>query len=188
MFPPQFLSSYCIFAATVSAFRSSQEIAATVPEQKAIVDAFKKATQGMSYREQKAFIEYGQCLFHLPKESRRDELNRYSAEVALDHALGKRGAWLIDDGSIIIVDEFIIRSGIGQDVLTQKLLERRIFKMPDWVHLVWGDDYFPAFFADSRYDLNSLETVSMALRATYNGIRKYRFFTTSDSSLGTPND
>lgn len=183
MFSPQFLSSYCFFSAAVNTFQNSPEMARTVPEQKTVVNAFKKATQGMSEQDKKDFVDYMQCLLHLPKNFERDEFDRYSIEYELDRVLAKRGDCLIDEGHIILVDEFINRTGTSQDALAQKLRERRIFKMPDWVHLVWGDDYFPAFFADSRYDLDSLETVSKALRA-YNGIRKYRFFTTSDPSLG----
>lgn len=183
MLSPQFLSSYCFFTAAVSIFQNSPEMAKTGPEQKAVVSAFKRATLGMSEKDQKALIEYIQRLLHLPKDFERDEFDRYSTEHELDRVLAKRGDCLIDEGHIILVDEFINRTGTSQEVLAQKLRERRIFKMPDWVHLVWGDDYFPAFFADSRYELESLESVSKVLRA-YDGIRKYRFFTTSEPSLG----
>lgn len=183
MFPTQFLSSYCIFSAAVSAFQNTSEETRLAPEQREVKNAFKKATLGMSEKDEAAFIQYVQRLFQQPKNFESNRFELYFAEHKLDHALAKNGGSLIDEGAIIIVDDFIQATGIGQEALAQKLRERRIFKMPDWVHLVWGDDYFPAFFADSQYDLCSLEAVSKALRA-YNGIRKYRFFTTSDPSLG----
>lgn len=183
MFPTQFLSSYCIFSAAVSAFRNTPEETRLVPEQREVKNAFKKATQGMSKKDEAAFIQYVQRLFQQPKNFESDRFDRYFAEHKLDHALAKSGGSLIEEGAIIIAGDFITATGISQETLAKKLRERLIFKMPDWVYLVWGDDYFPAFFADSQYDRCSLEAVSKALRA-YNGIRKYRFFTASDPNLG----
>jgi hypothetical protein len=178
----QFLSSYCFFTAAVSAYQNTPENERAVPDQRAIVRAFKKATDGMSEKDQKPFIEYVQYLLQQPEDFKREEFARDFAKLWLDRELGKKGAKLIDGGGIVPVAEFIVRANTNHEVLTQKLRERRIFKMPEWVNCVWSEDYYPAFFADPRYDLALLETVSKALRAD-NGAAKFRFFTTPNAEL-----
>lgn len=182
MLSSQFLSSHCIFAAAVNAFRNASEEARAAPEQRAVVNAFKNAMQGLSKDEEVGVVEYLQRLLQIPGNLESDKRKLNSAEHQIDFKLAKKGGVLIDGGNIILGDELISRTGWSQEVLEQKIHERKIFKMPHWVEYVWGDDYFPAFFADSRYDLDSLETVSKALRA-YDGLRKYRFFTTPDPML-----
>jgi hypothetical protein len=47
---------------------------------------------------------------------------------------------------------------------------------------IFGEELYPAFFVDSKYERSSLEAVSMALRASP-GERKYRFFITPSPLL-----
>lgn len=183
MFSTRFLSSYCLFTAAVSAYRNTPEEVRAAPEHKAVVQAFKKATLGMSEKDKTAFIEYVLSLLHQPEDFRRDKCQRDRGEANLDRELGERGDWLVDDGSIISEAELIKRTGISHEVLAKKLRERRIFQLVDRYFPVWSDGYFPAFFADSKFDRGLLEIVSQALGAE-NGTRKYRFFTTPDPTLG----
>jgi hypothetical protein len=183
MYSTRFLSSYCLFTAAVSAFRSAVHLDRSDADTKAIADAFKKATAGMSEKDQKSVLEYLRWLIDQPRRFELIKIDRSSAERDLDYKLAKRGGWLIDDGGIIPADEFMARTGLTEEVLAEKVRERRLFKMPSCVDLVWSEVYYPSFFADPSFDPTLLEAASQALRAA-NGVRKYRFFTTPDPELG----
>ncbi|MCC7682775.1 hypothetical protein [Janthinobacterium sp. FW305-128] len=143
----------------------------------------------MPQQDEKKFLEYAQELLRLPGKFQDAATRRRIAQWGLDLAIAKAGGSLIDDGSIIFIDEFLHRTGLSRDMFAQKLKDRKIFKMPSRVELVWEKTYVPAFFADAKFDLNALEVISKALR-TCNGIQKYRFFTTAVATLGnqTPLD
>lgn len=183
MFSSQFLSSYCVFSAAVSAYRGTPEDARNAPEDKTIADAFGKATAGMSKKEQAALLLFVLRLIQQPETFSRNKYYRENLEWALDQDLRKRISWLIEDEQVLIEAKFLARAGITSESLSQKLRERRVFSIPEWLHKDLGEEYYPAFFVDRQYDASLLETVSMALRASP-GARKYRFFTTPDPALG----
>ncbi|MDN2713665.1 hypothetical protein [Janthinobacterium sp. SUN120] len=186
---PQFLSSYGLFKTALSAFLETPEEVRSSPSERDVISAFKCATQGLPKQDEKKFLEYAQEVLRLPGKLQDATTRRRTAQWGLDLAIAKDGANLIDDGSIIFIDEFLRRTGLSIDMFAQKLKDRKIFKMPSRVELVWGKTYVPAFFADAKFDLDALEVVSKALR-TCNGIEKYRFFTTTVAKLGnqTPLD
>lgn len=183
MFSSQFLSSYCVFSAAVSAYRGMPEDARSAPEDKTVADAFGKATAGMSKKEQAALLLFVLRLIQQPEAFARNKYHRENLEWALDQELGKQILRLIEDGHVLIEADFLTRAGITKENLSQKLHERRLFSIPEWIHKDLGEEYYPAFFVDPQYDASLLETVSMALRAS-SGARKYRFFTTPDPALG----
>ena len=178
----QFLSSYCIFSAAVSAFHGSQQPAGADLDSQAVANAFKKATTGMSRPELTRLTEYLQWLIEQPGFVARDRSRAYFAEFSLDHTLARRGGNLIEEGSLITAAELMERTGTGEERLAELVSERRVFKMPDWTASVYGEDYYPCFFAESKYDWTSLTTVSKALLGA-DGARKFRFFTTPSPDL-----
>jgi hypothetical protein len=176
MFSSKFLSSYCFFASAVATFRNTTHTDIGDPESEVVANAFKRATAGMSKQDRTSFIEHMQWLLAEPLRCERDRRERYIAELEADDRVAKSGGQLIDGGKIISATDFIARTGMTEDILALKVRENRIFKIPNWVDVVWSEEYYPAFFADSKYDLNLLETVSLALRDS-DGVQKYRFFT-----------
>lgn len=180
---PTFLSSYSLFKSAVQTFREMPEDARSALIERDVMSAFKFATQGLPPHDEKKFLEYAQGLFRLPRTLHEDASRRRMVHWRLDLAIAKNGENLIDDGSIIFIEEFLRRTGLSEDAFAQKLKERKIFKMPSRVQFVWAKTYVPAFFADTKLDLSGLERASQALRAC-NGIEKYRFFTTAVSTLG----
>ncbi|MEM4987221.1 hypothetical protein V8G57_07440 [Collimonas sp. H4R21] len=182
MFSSQFLSSYYFFSSAVWTFRDIGQADSSTSGNKAVVDAFKKATSSMSKQDRATFIEYMQWLSAEPARFERERRERDIAELEADDRVAKSGGQLIDKGRIISAIDFLARTGMTEDVLALKVSERRIFKIPDWVDVVWSEEYYPAFFADSQYDLGMLETISQALRDA-DGVRKYRFFTSPDLEL-----
>ncbi len=184
MFSSQFLSSYCVFSAAVSAYRGMPEAARNAPEDKIVANAFGKATAGMSKKEQAALLLFVLRLIQQPEAFTRSKHHRENLELALDRELRKQISWLIEDEQVLIEADFLARAGITSENLSKKLRERRVFNIPEWIHRDLGEEYYPAFFVDPQYDASLLETVSMALRASP-GARKYRFFITPDPALGS---
>lgn len=182
MFSSQFLTSYCVFSAAVAAYQGMPEVARNLPDDKTVADAFSKATAGMSKKEQAALLRYVLRLIQRPEAFERNKYHRENLEWALDQELGRQIETLIEDDHVLIETDFLARAGITKQTLSQKLRERRVFSIPKWVHKDESEEYYPAFFVDPRYNASLLETVSMALRASPDA-RKYRFFTTPDSSL-----
>jgi len=186
---PQFLSSYGLFKSALNAFLETPEEVRSAPSERDVISAFKCVTQGLPKQDEKKFLEYAQEVLRLPGKLQDAATRRRTAQWSLDLAIARNGANLIDDGSIIFIDEFLRRTGLSTDMFAQKLKDRKIFKMPSRVEFVWGETYVPAFFADAKFDLNALEVISKALQ-TCDGIEKYRFFTTAVATLGhqTPLD
>ena len=180
---PIFLSSYCLFKSALQAFLEAPEGARSTLSERDVMSAFKCAIQGLPPHEEKKFLEYAQEVLRLPGKFHEAASRRRMAQWRLNLAIAKNGENLIDDGSIIFIDEFLRRTGLSDDVFAQKLKDRKIFKMPSRVQFVWAKTYVPAFFADTKFDLCALERSTQALRAC-NGIEKYRFFTTAVSTLG----
>lgn len=183
MFSSQFLDSYSFFTAAISAFRRTPDDVRAAPDEKTVADAFSKATAGMPKKEQAAVLLYALRLIQQPQQFAADKFHRESIEWALDRELAKQFPAIINDKRILIEADFLAQGRLTKESLSQKLHERRIFSIPEWVHGEQGEEYYPAFFVDPQYDASLLETVSATLRASH-GARKYRFFTTPDPTLG----
>lgn len=183
MFSSQFLTSYSFFAAAVAAYQSMPEDARRSPEVKTVADAFNKATAGLSKHEQTALLLFMLRLIQRPGEYKQNRVHQYKIESSRDKDIAKQFPQIVNDELIITESEFLARAGITREDLSQKLRERRIFSIPEWIHKDPGEDYYAVFFVDPRYNRSSLETVSMALRASPDE-RKYRFFTTPAPVLG----
>lgn len=180
---PTFLSSYSLFKSALQTFREMPEDARSALSERDVMSAFKCATHGLPPHDEKKFLEYAQGLLRLPGTLHEAASRRRMVEWKANLAIAKSGETLIDDGSIIFIEEFLRRTGLSQDAFAQKLKDRKIFRMSSRVQFVWGETYVPAFFADAKFDLFALERASQALRAC-NAIEKYRFFTTAVSTLG----
>lgn len=176
MFSPQFLTFYCFFKAAVAAYQSTPEDARNSLEGKTVADAFNKAIAGCSKKDQTALLQFLLRLIQQPEEFNQNRYHREKIESALDREIATQFREIVKDEHLIIEADFLARAGITKEDLLRKLRERRIFSIPQWIHKEEGDEYYPAFFVDSQYDISLLETVSMTLRAL-SGARKYRFFT-----------
>jgi hypothetical protein len=182
MFSSQFLTSYCVFSAAVSAYRGMPEETRNALEDKTVADAFSKATTGMSKKDQTALLQFVLKLIQQPEQFSQNAFQISNIEFALDRAIGNQYPEIANEKRILIEAEFLARAGITKVGLSQKLRERRIFSIPEWVHKDKGEEYYPAFFVEPHYDPTLLEAVSITLR-TSSGARKYRFFTTPDPTL-----
>ncbi|SMP51841.1 hypothetical protein [Noviherbaspirillum suwonense] len=177
MFSSLFLTSYCFFTAAVTAYQRTPEDVRGVPDVKTVADAFGRATAGLSKDEQTALLLFVLRLIQQPEEFNQNKSHRDKIESTLDREIAKQFPEIVNDKRIIVESEFLARAGFTKEDLSQKLRERRIFSIPEWVHKDPGEKYYAAFFVDPQYDRLSLEAVSMALRASPDE-RKYRFFTT----------
>lgn len=79
---------------------------------------------------------------------------------------------------IVAKDEFIALPGIRRRWVNEALRARRLFSLKD----PSGLEYFPAFFADERYDRRALGKVVQALEGLPDE-SKYYFFTRNSSRL-----
>ena len=175
----QFLSSYCVFSAAVGAFRAGLPPGRADADSKAVAKAFKEATKGLARSDLASITEYLHWITTEPGCVKSNLTQTYR----LDRALGRRGRELIDDGTLITATELCLRVGFTEARLLELVRERKVFTMPHWVDGVFGDDYYPAFFAESQYDPACLAAVSKGLLGI-DGIRKFRFFTTEHVDLG----
>ncbi len=179
----QFLSSYCIFSAAVAAFRGGLlPLERTDADSKAVAKAFREATKGLAQSDLARVTEYLHWISAQPACVESNRTQAYVTEFRLDRAMARSGRELIDDGTLITATELCLRTGAAEGHLLQLVRERKIFTMPHWVDGVFGEDYYPAFFAESHYDWASLTAVSEALLGI-DGIRKFRFFTTEHPDL-----
>lgn len=179
----QFLSSYCIFSAAVGASRAGLPSGRADADSKAVAKAFKEATKGLARSDLASITEYLHWITTQPGCVESNLTQAYATEFRLDRAMGRRGRELIDDGTLITATELCLRAGFTEARLLRLVHERKIFTMPHWVDGVFGDDYYPAFFADSQYDPARLAAVSKGL-LSIDGVRKFRFFTTEHADLG----
>jgi hypothetical protein len=179
----QFLYSYCIFSAAVGAFRAGLPPGRTEADSKAVAKAFKDATKGLVRSDLACITEYLHWLTTQPECFANNLTQIHATEFRLDRALGRRGRELIDDGTLITATELCLRTGIAEAHLPELVRQRKLFTLPHWVDGVFGDDYYPAFFAESQYDSACLAAVSKGLLGI-DGVRKFRFFTTENADLG----
>jgi hypothetical protein len=177
MFSSQFLTSYYFFSAAAAAYQRLPEDMNNSFDAKTITDAFKRATDGLSENEQTKLLMFVLRLIQQPEEFNRNKVHREKIESKFDREIAKQFPEIINHKRIIIESEFLSRAGITKEQLSQKIRDRRIFNIPEWIHKDPGENYYPAFFVDPMYKQSSIEAVSMALRAS-RGERKYRFFTT----------
>ena len=179
----QFLSSYCIFSAAVGASRAGLPSGRADADSKAVAKAFKEATKGLARSDLASITEYLHWITTQPGCVESNLTQAYATEFRLDRAMGRRGRELIDDGTLITATELCLRAGLTEARLLELVRERKVFTMPHWVDGVFGDDYYPAFFAESQYDPACLAAVSKGLLGI-DGVRKFRFFTTEHADLG----
>lgn len=189
MSSPLFLSSYVLYKSALTAFRDTPEGERLALSERDVMRAYTRATAELTKRDESEFIEFAQRLLLLPKKARTASSERAHHQWTLDRAIVTAGGRLVDDGSLIRDDEFLRRTGMTKEILSEKLVTREIFEMPDEVHYLNGDSYIPAFFADRRFDTEVLQAVSGSLGAC-TGVQKFRFFTTATEFLGnrTPLD
>lgn len=183
MFSSQFLTAYYFFSSAAAAYRSMPEGISKFVDAKSVTDAFNRATNGLSKDEQTELLLFVLRLIQQPEEFNRNKVHRDKIESSLDKEIVRQFPEIVNTKHVISESEFLVRAGITKEDLSQKLRERRIFSIPEWVHKDPGEEYYPAFFADPQYNQSSVEAVSMALRAS-RGERKYRFFTTPLLAFG----
>jgi hypothetical protein len=183
MYSAQFLNSYHVFSAAATAYRSMFKGVQISLDAKTVTDAFTRATVGLSKAEQTELLLFVLQLIQLPEEFNWNSIHRDKIELSLDRKIAKQFPEIVNAKRIISESEFLARAGMTKEDLSRKLRERRIFSIPEWIHKDPGEEYYPAFFIDPQYDRNSVEAVSVALRA-FRGERKYRFFTTPFMALG----
>jgi hypothetical protein len=121
MFSSQFLSSYYFFTAAVTTYRDCIEEMRIDPENKAVAEAFKKATSGMSKQEQTMLTQFLLRLLQLPEEYEQDRKQRYYLEADLDRESAVALAKLDHCNDVLNVDEFMARAGVTRDILADKL-------------------------------------------------------------------
>lgn len=169
--------SYCFFSAAAAAYQGMSGNDPTSLNEKTVADAFSRATDRLSKNEQSELLLFVLHLIQQPEEFTRAKVNRDKIELRLDKELGKQFPEIVNAKRIIIESEFLARAEITKEALVQKLRERQIFSIPEWIHKDPGERYYPAFFVDPQYNPFLVEAVSVVLRASPDE-RKYRFFTT----------
>lgn len=91
----------------------------------------------------------------------------------------------IEHKELLTGDELQERLGVGSEAISEAVKSGGLFVVAG----PGGLDYYPAFFADARYDRRSVERVSKAL-GDLPATVKYHFFTSKSHRLGrvTPLD
>lgn len=179
MYSSHFLSAYSIFKAGMEAYRDVKPGPGNVLNKRAVATAFEKACEELSSLEQQEVLSFLRLIAETPNSHALYRSERATEEADLDLKVARNGHKLIAQGQIIAEDEFLQMTGISLEELVEKRREYRIFRMPDSVEGTNGKNYYPAFFADKKYDAEQLEKVCKAL-GRVDGVRKYRFFTTSN--------
>lgn len=183
MFTNTFLTYYCFFKAAITAYQSAPQDIKNLHESKTAASAFKKATAEMSKTEQTALLLFVLRLIQQPEQFSQNRDYLYKIETTLDRKIAEQFPEIVNTKRIIIESDFLTRSGLTKEELSQKIRERRLFNIPEWIHKDPGEEYYPAFFVDPHYDQSSLEQISISLRALPRE-RKYRFFTTPVPTFG----
>jgi hypothetical protein len=177
MYSAYFLSAYSIFKAGVEAYRDVKPGPGNVMNQRAIATAFEKVSEGLSDVERQEVLSFLRLIAETPNSHALYRSERATEENELDMEVIKSGNKLIAEGLILVEEEFLRQAGLSQGALAEKRREYRIFRMPFSLQGAGGRDYYPAFFADKKYDIEQLEKVCKVLGRA-EGVRKYRFFTT----------
>lgn len=86
----------------------------------------------------------------------------------------------LDSGELLGASAFLARTGWAADELAGAELSHGLFRIE-----VGGAPAYPAFYADRRYDLETLESVSRLLGGVSSGA-KWLFFTQPKGSLAVP--
>lgn len=183
MSSPLFLSSYVLYKSALTAFMDTPESERSELSERDVMRAYTRATADLTPKDENDFLDFARRVLLLPKEARSAAAERVHQQWTLDRAIVTAGGRLVDDGSLIRDGEFLRRTGMSKEQLSDKLATREIFQMPHEVHYLNGDSYIPAFFADRRFDTRVLYAVSGSLGAC-TGVQKFRFFTTETELLG----
>jgi hypothetical protein len=83
-------------------------------------------------------------------------------------------------GELLDANTFLARTGWAASVLSETALPHGLFRIE-----VGGAQAYPAFYADRRFDLRTLESVSRLLGDVSSGA-KWLFFTQPKGSLAIP--
>lgn len=179
-----FLAAHHLFSAAVVAFRNTPKAEHAALPDKEVAEAFDAATRGLEPKEKVALVQYVGQLLSLPEKVADERSNRRLSEYRLDSALQAKTEAMRRDGILITTAELLKRTGMREETLTAMLKQHRIFKMPRIYRIDCdGDpDYFPAFYADKKTNLDRLGKVSAAMRAL-DGLRKFRFLITPEPSM-----
>lgn len=183
MSSPLFLSSYVLYKSALTAFLDTPESERGALSERDVMRAYARATVDLPKTEESDFIEFAQRMLQVPKTARTAAAERVHGQWKLDQAVLVAGPQFVADGTIVRDDEFLSRTGMTNEELTERLTTREIFTMPEAVHGSHGNSYIPAFFADRRFDIRVLYAVSGSLGAC-TGVQKFRFFTTPTESHG----
>jgi hypothetical protein len=109
-----------------------------------------------------------------PESIARGEAFMKEAQLASIAALRRR----VEHGEFISAEDFQTRLQISPDQIITAVSERRLFFIQDET----GRDYYPAFYADSRYERKQIERVAQQL-ANLPPTVKYHFFVSRAFSL-----
>lgn len=183
MSSPLFLSSYVLYKSALTAFLDTPESERGELSERDVMRAYAQATADLPKTDESDFIEFAQRVLQVPETARSVAAERVHNQWRLDQAIVVAGPQLVADGTIVRDDEFLSRTGMTPEQLTERLTTREIFTMPKAVHGRGGKSYIPAFFADRRFDTRVLYAVSGSLGAC-TGVQKYRFFTMPTESHG----
>jgi hypothetical protein len=104
------------------------------------------------------------------------EGNAYMEQMRKNSAIAL--AARIERKELITAEELRDRLGITRRSISDAARTGRLFAIVG----ASGDNYYPAFYADKRYDRRALEKVSKAL-GTLPGAVKYHFFTSKSTYL-----
>jgi hypothetical protein len=177
MSSPLFLSTYVLYKSALTAFLDTPDSERVELSERDVMRAYARATADLTKADESEFIEFAQRVLQIPKVARSAATERAHGQWRLDQEVVVAGPQLVADGTIVRDDEFLSRTGMTSEQLTERLITREIFTMPDAVRGPGGNSYIPAFFADRRFDTRVLYAVSGSLGAC-TGVQKFRFFTT----------
>lgn len=86
----------------------------------------------------------------------------------------------IERGELIPATDLQARLDVTAEWISSAVIEQRLFAICDEA----GHDYYPAFYADSRYDRRQLEQVAQRLKSIPPTVKYHFFFAEAHSLYG----
>jgi hypothetical protein len=154
-----------------------QEMSAEVGSLRMQVDVQKSAAPQVSI-ETALRIAQERSGEPMSNEQSVKEGNGFIVQMGLDSTAALRER--IEHNDLILSKEIQEKLGISRQSVSSAIKDGRLFAIvgPS------GTNYYPAFYADSKYDRRAIERVSKQLGALPATV-KYHFFTTKAFSLGS---